>query len=104
MSNKIETSGKTALMTITDSSLSGPVANELKVETIKLIDSGIIHISLDLGDTKYIDSSGIGKLLFLNKKIMACRGNFEITKISCSLYEFLDSLTITKIIKINNPN
>lgn len=100
MGLEIEKSGDTVLVKVNENSLSGDVANEFKSEVIKLIDSGVKTIHLDLSGTNFIDSSGIGKLLFINKKLGSTGGVIEITKISPTLYDFLDSLTITQVIKV----
>ncbi|MGL1894549.1 MAG: STAS domain-containing protein [Spirochaetaceae bacterium] len=90
------------LININEATLSGATAIDLKNEAIKLIESGEVNLQLDLSRTDYIDSSGIGKLLFLNKKLKGLGGELSIIKITPILYEFLESLTIDKIININN--
>lgn len=100
MSLDIQTSGDSALIKVNSNALSGDIANDFKSEVVTLIDSGIKNINLDLGNTNFIDSSGIGKLLFINKKLGLSGGVIEIVKISPTLYDFLDSLTITKVINI----
>ena len=75
----------------------------LKKTAGELIDSGFTDLRLDLSETLFIDSSGIGKLLFLNKTLEQKDGNFEIVSISRKLYEFLESLAITKVMKVAGP-
>jgi anti-sigma B factor antagonist len=91
------------IISVEDSSLSGELSAEFKRKAVGVLDSGEVNISLDLGKTDFIDSSGVGKLLFLNKKIEKIEGKFSIIKISRTLYEFLDSLAITRVIKISDP-
>lgn len=100
MGIEVQKSGDTLLIKVEDNSLSGEIANEFKATVIKHIDSGVKKIQLDLGNTNFIDSSGIGKLLFINKKLGLVGGVIEIIKITDTLYEFLDSLTITRVINI----
>jgi anti-anti-sigma factor len=80
------------------------VAKELKQTAMELIEAGFINLSLDLRRTDYVDSSGVGKILFLQKKLTKLEGSFRITRISGQLYSFLDSLAITKVMDIAAPN
>ena len=84
-------------------SLSGENAQDFKIKIASIIDEGEKSIQIELDKTNYIDSSGVGKLLFLNKKLEKLNGTFEISKISEELYVFLESLAITKVIKIAKP-
>lgn len=84
-------------------SLAGDEATELKTKTVELIESGAKKIYLDLKKPEYIDSSGIGKLLFMNKKIQKIGGEFKIVAISRTLYDFLESLAITRVMDIARP-
>jgi anti-sigma B factor antagonist len=96
--------GDEVLITVNSQSLAGDEAAELKAKTVSLIESGVIRINLDLTKPEYIDSSGIGKLLFMNKKIEKMNGEFSIIKINSTLYDFLESLAITKVMKIAEPS
>lgn len=96
----VSKSDNTVLVKVSESSLSGDTAVKLKSLVVESIEQGALYIDMDLSETNYIDSSGIGKLLFINKKLTALGGSLKITKISTTLYDFLDSLTITKVIKI----
>lgn len=100
MGLEISKSGNTVLVKVSESSLSGDIAVKLKSMVVESIEEGALNIDLDLSETNYIDSSGIGKLLFINKKLAAIGGSLRIPKISTTLYDFLDSLTITKVIKV----
>ena len=92
------------LLIVTDKSLSGDTAAEFKIKAVDVMNSGEKNIDIDLSKTEYIDSSGIGKLLFLNKKLANGGGKLSIIKINKTLYEFLDSLAITKVINTVVPD
>lgn len=100
MGLEVSKNGNSVLIKVSESSLSGDVAVKLKSTVVESIEDGSIFVDLDLAETNYIDSSGIGKLLFINKKLGGMGGSLKISKISTTLYDFLDSLTITKVIKI----
>ena len=103
MAINVRTEGDQSILESTIISLTGDAAQELKEKATELINSGVKNISLDLEKTNYIDSSGVGKLLFLCKKMKKAGGEFSIIKISSDLYEFLESLAITKVIKVSRP-
>ncbi len=98
-----ETQGDCTVLTVNCQSLAGDEATELKSIAVELIDSGIDNISLDLERPEYIDSSGIGKLLFMNKKMEKIGGKFSIIAINKTLYDFLESLAIPKVIDVAKP-
>ena len=100
--NQME-SGNSVILKVEAESLVKDEAMLLKTTALSVIDSGQKNIKLDLSATRFIDSSGIGKLLFLNKKLENEGGTLEITAINDKLYEFLDSLAINKIITVASP-
>jgi anti-sigma B factor antagonist len=72
---------------------------ELKDDVLKLLDSGSRKFLLDFEDTAYIDSSGLGVLVSLSKKIREKGGEmrlaglnedlrtlFELTKLDTLFY------------------
>lgn len=85
---------------VSENSLVGNIVDDLKIQAVNIIESGEKKIILNLWKTNYIDSSGIGKLLFINKKIITNGGNMEIINITPMLLNFLQTLAIDKIIKI----
>lgn len=103
MSIKENITGDTAEITVDSLSLAGDEATDLKTKTVDLIESGIRTVLLNLKKPEYIDSSGIGKLLFMNKKMEKLGGQFKIVEINSTLYEFLESLAITKVMDISDP-
>jgi anti-anti-sigma factor len=101
---KVTKAGNKAELYVDSVSLAGDVAKELKQTAMELIEAGFINLSLDLRRTDYVDSSGVGKILFLQKKLTKLEGSFRITRISGQLYSFLESLAITKVMDIAAPN
>lgn len=97
-----ERNGRTLVM-VNSFSLSKEVASELKEAALEQINKGNIHFDVDLSRTEYIDSSGIGKLLFLNKKLMNLGGDLAVTNISGKLYEFMESLALHRVMNITSP-
>ena len=99
----VEKNEKFTVITVDDISLAGDLSADFKKKAVEVIESGIININLDLSKTEFIDSSGVGKLLFLNKKLEKAEGKLKISAISNVLYDFLDSLAITRVIEISSP-
>ena len=65
-----------------------------------LLEQGVKNFDFDLSKSDFIDSAGVGKLLFLNKKITLQRGSLTISSIHPALYRLLDSLGITEVMKM----
>lgn len=103
MNIKVTKAGNKAELYVDSVSLAGEVAKELKQTAMELMEAGFINLSLDLGRTDYVDSSGVGKILFLQKKLTKLDGSFRITRITGQLYSFLESLAITKVMDIAAP-
>ncbi|OHD64298.1 MAG: hypothetical protein A2096_11825 [Spirochaetes bacterium GWF1_41_5] len=95
-----EKNGDTCRVAVNDKSLKLSSADELKNTVCRLIDDGIKTINLDLAGVEYIDSSGVGKILFIYKKLKNCDGKFKITGISPALYELFDALALTALFNI----
>ena len=89
-----------ALIKVNDSSLVGVTVDKLKIEAVGMMEEGVKKITLDLASTNYIDSSGIGKLLFINKKLNSMGGEIEIVNITPILLDFFETLAIDRIITI----
>ena len=99
----INKEGNKTTIVFTGLSLAGDSAKDFKEKAVKIIEDGEKNIALELDNTNFIDSSGVGKLLFLNKKLESLGGHFSITKINRDLYSFLESLAITKVIDVTTP-
>ena len=100
MSIDVRKNSDRATIIINEKSLSDHCADEFKALATGVIDEGILKIDIDLSVTDFIDSSGIGKLLYLNKKLESLSGELRIVKITTTLLDFLDSLSINKVIKV----
>lgn len=100
MSIEISKDDNGTLITIKESSLVGTTVDQLKVEAMKIIESGEKKIVLNLGKISYIDSAGIGKILFINKKLLSNGGILIINEITPTLLDFFETLAIDKIIPI----
>ena len=54
-------------------------AEKLRPEFDRLVTSGSGDLSLDLSNVEFIDSSGIGAIVFLYKRMVGQKRRFEVT-------------------------
>ena len=64
----------------------------------KLLDNGKLYIVLNFSYVDYISSSGIGAILYLNKKITQLKGIFVISEINTEISNIFSILGFNKII------
>lgn len=83
MNFTIEDKGKYSLVTTNVDKLDTTCAPELKSELVYLNKTGVRNIIIDMGRTRYCDSSGLSALLVANR---LCKG-VSGTLIVCSLQE-----------------
>jgi anti-sigma B factor antagonist len=69
-----------------------------------LIRGGLTRLLIDLDELRYIDSSGIGKMINLTKSIRAMKGNIAIARCTASVQEIFKLVQLEKFIKIFNSN
>ena len=80
--------------------LSGDAAQELKQMFTQAVDAGEKNVTIDLGPVEFIDSSGLGKLLFMYKKLDKLGGKLTVSRVRDGLYAFLESLAITEVMEV----
>jgi len=86
---KHENSGVT-IYRIQDERLDTLVAPDLKTEILVDLNAGIRHLLMDLKQVKYIDSSGLGALLFGLRQIRENGGDLKLLNATtrvCKLIE-----------------
>lgn len=103
MSLTITKINSTFKIIVTELKFGKEIGIELKDTVLLHIDEPFELFELDLSATEYIDSAGIGKLLFLRKILENHQKSIAISKISIRLFDFLDSLNIPSILPITPP-
>lgn len=58
------------------------------------------NISIDLHQVSFIDSSGLGAIVFLFKRIRAIDGNLKITRVTGQPMELLKLLRVDEVIPV----
>lgn len=80
--------------------------NDLDFEFIItiLINGGIRKVLLDLANLKYVDSSGIGKLISITKVMRKINGNLAISRCSEQIIEIFRLIKLESFIKVFPSN
>ncbi len=78
--------------------------NEFEFMMITLIKGSLKKLLIDIDELRYIDSSGIGKIIHITKNIRAMQGNMAISRCSANIQETFKLVQIEKFIKIFNSN
>ncbi|MBU1075767.1 MAG: STAS domain-containing protein [Spirochaetes bacterium] len=76
--------------------------NAIELGTIlqTLIQGGITKIVFDLGELKYVDSTGIGRIITITKYLRKIKGDVTITRCSPHLMEVFRLVRLENFIKI----
>ncbi len=64
-----------------------------------LINGGVKRIIIDINDLQYIDSTGIGLLILLTKKLRKENGQIAITRFTAQILTILKPINIEKFIE-----
>jgi anti-anti-sigma factor len=74
--------------------------NDFEFIITSLVNNGIRKILFDMENLRYIDSSGIGKVINITKLIRKLNGNCTITRCSPQIMEILVLIKLENFIKI----
>ncbi|MCZ6820551.1 MAG: STAS domain-containing protein [Calditrichaeota bacterium] len=67
------------VLRIEDARIDSSVASELKTELLRLVENeAVVSILIDLKDVEYVDSSGLGALLFGHRHVKANSGDLKL--------------------------
>lgn len=96
----IKQSGDKVIISVSGELDSEEKSNELKDMLSSIYEQGEREIVLDLDDTSFIDSEGIGKILMFYKRLKDHDGCLYITPPNDTLREMLETLRLDKVIEI----
>jgi anti-sigma B factor antagonist len=88
MNMRTEMHGKIQVITIREERLDAHNSNDLKVEIVRLFESGTHEMLIDLKDVRFIDSSGLGVLVSGFKNASTRQGSLKL----CSLQSQVKSM------------
>jgi len=75
-------------------------SQEFKQQLLRLYDEGFNYIKMDFRNVTAIDSSGLGKLLLLQKKLVERGGELSIVNINEHVKRMFSMIHLYKVIKI----
>lgn len=73
---------------------------ELKNKVLELIENNSANIIIDGENLEYIDSTGLGVLMSIYKKLRDRNLNFKITKLKPNIYKLFDITGLNKVFNI----
>jgi anti-sigma B factor antagonist len=76
------------------------IAEQFELFIFALMKSGIKKFVLDLNELKYIDSSGIGKIINITKLLRKQNGNISMSRVSQEIMQVFKLVKLDTFIKI----
>ncbi|MCP4522387.1 MAG: STAS domain-containing protein [Cytophagales bacterium] len=100
MKFSIDKQEKYTLLGLEEEKLDTLVAPDLKSEFITLNAEGVSNIILDLGTTKYIDSSGLSAILVANRLCENSNGTLILTSVTDHVMKLLKISQLDSVLEI----
>jgi anti-sigma B factor antagonist len=91
---------KTTVIEIENDFFDAAQADKFRVKILQAWEKGIRHFIVDMKNVKFIDSSGIGALLFLYKTC-GSEGTLQLTDINPQVMNTFTLVNLTSLFKIN---
>ena len=89
-----------AIVRIGESELNSPKSPELKTELLRLVSEGYINILVNLGMVSYIDSSGLGALLFGRRQVAPLDGDLKLSCLSDNVIAMVKIAQLDRVFDI----
>jgi anti-anti-sigma factor len=90
----IEQTDHHASVTLTGD-LTAIVARDLQAGLKQLLQTGMRELVVDLGNTKMIDSSGMGLLIAASNSLKPSGGHIHVTNVCPDIFRLLQSMRLT---------
>lgn len=100
MNLNLEKINEFCVLTIQDERIDAHNSAELKEYILKLIEDGESHIIIQLEHVRFIDSSGLGALLFGHKHMVAKSGQFALVNIQQQVLSMFELTRLTRVFEI----
>ncbi len=85
---------------ITEKRLDTGVASEFKTELLRLIEAeGVVNILIDLQSVEYVDSSGLGALLFGHRHVKTNMGRLKLLHINQKVKTLIKIANLEEILE-----
>jgi anti-sigma B factor antagonist len=100
MDLKLEKINDYSVLTIQDERIDAHNSGELKAYLLQMIEGGATHIIVQLGQVRFIDSSGLGALLSGNKLILAKSGKLALVDIQRQVLSMFELTRLNRVFDI----
>lgn len=75
--------------------------SQIGSELEKLLDADVVqHISLDIDNVTFLDSSGVGVIVFLFKRLKSSGGTLELSNVNGQPKELIKLLRVSSVIPV----
>ena len=99
MVNSSTISERGVLLQISDK-LNAENVHELNIEIIRILNNGVDLVVMDLENLREIDSTGIGVILSLQKRMQQKNGEVKIIRVNGTVKKLFDLLHINRSMNI----
>lgn len=89
--------GAKLLLSVQVSSLDATTARYVRQEVDSVWREEITAVEMDLSQVEFIDSSGVGALLYISKKLTPTRGRLRLVKIPSVVREVIELLRLQSV-------
>lgn len=100
MNFNLEKINNFSVLTIQNERIDAHNSTELKEYISELIDNGESQIIVQLKQVRFIDSSGLGALLFGHKQLTAKSGRFALANIQPQVLSMFELTRLTRVFEI----
>ncbi|MEM9053333.1 MAG: STAS domain-containing protein [Bacteroidota bacterium] len=100
MSFEVQKEGQYAIVHTKVEKLHSLNAPDLKSELVILIKSGVKNVIVDMGDTRYCDSSGLSALLTGNRMCKEVEGSFILSALQPPVAKLVSISQLDSVFKI----
>jgi anti-anti-sigma factor len=99
----IQTSGKNCRVTL-NGDLTASTVPELQTAFRQELERGISELTIDLGQTVALDSSGIGLLIAAHNSLKSRHGTLRVVNVSKDILQLLQSLRLTQRFNVSSAS
>jgi anti-sigma B factor antagonist len=95
-----ETINNTVVIHVNEERLDAHNSADLKLEFLKLFESGSQHLLVDLKDVRFIDSSGLGALVSGFKNATSSHGNLRLAALQPQVKSMFELTRLHRVFEI----
>ena len=99
MSATIETVGSNIVFTVNTTAIDAGNSSEFKRALTDVISDGV-HVVLNLENVDFVDSAGLGAIVWVLKRLTACDGSLRLCGINPPVQTLFDLVRMHKLVRI----